>query len=322
MAVHYITGDNEAVLAGAVRDLVDRLVGDGDRSLMVDDFDGEEYEIRAVVDAAQTPPFLTDRRVVVARGVGRFDADGVASLAAYLADPLPTTELVLVGGGGRVPKVLTEALKRHGAVTTDASPPTRAADRTAWIADQLLDGGVKLDSDARRALATWLGDDVGRLDGIIDTLRSAFGARTLSFSDIAPYLGDAGGVPPWDFTDAIDAGDTTTALRMLHRMMGGGERHPLQLMAVLHNHYARLLAIDGLNLRDETAAAAAMGIKPGYPAKKAMQLAQRLGSTNTHRAIDLLGQADLDLRGEKDWPETLVMEVLVARLSRLAGARR
>jgi hypothetical protein len=35
------------------------------------------------------------------------------------------------------------------------------------------------------------------------------------------------------------------------------------------------------------------------------------------RAIGLLAQADLDLRGAKDWPEGLVMEILVARLTRL-----
>ena len=54
----------------AVADLVHELVGDGDRSMMVDEFDDDEYELRLVVDAAQTPPFLTDKRVVVARDVG------------------------------------------------------------------------------------------------------------------------------------------------------------------------------------------------------------------------------------------------------------
>jgi hypothetical protein len=34
-----------------------------------------------------------------------------------------------------------------------------------------------------------------------------------------------------------------------------------------------------------------------------------------------LAQADLDLRGEKAWPPELVMEVLVARLSKLVGRR-
>ena len=49
---------------------------------MVDEFDGDEYELRAVVDAAQTLPFLTERRVVVARDVGRFTADDVGPLVA------------------------------------------------------------------------------------------------------------------------------------------------------------------------------------------------------------------------------------------------
>ncbi|MEZ5249476.1 MAG: hypothetical protein R2713_09790 [Ilumatobacteraceae bacterium] len=67
---------------------------------MVDEFDALDYELRSVVDAAQTAPFLTDHRVVIAREIGRFTADDVAPLVAYLADPLPTTHLVSVAGGG------------------------------------------------------------------------------------------------------------------------------------------------------------------------------------------------------------------------------
>jgi DNA polymerase-3 subunit delta len=65
-----------------------------------------------------------------------------------------------------------------------------------------------------------------------------------------------------------------------------------------------------------------MGIKPGFPAKKALDQYRKIGGSAVARAIAMLAQADLDLRGAKDWPEELVMEVLVARLSRLAGARR
>ena len=114
MGVHLVTGSDESILRAAVTDLVHELVGDGDRSLMVDEFEGDDYELRGVVDAAQTPPFLTDRRVVVARDVGRFSADELAPLLGYLGDPLPTTELVLVGGGGRLAKALTDAVKAAG----------------------------------------------------------------------------------------------------------------------------------------------------------------------------------------------------------------
>ena len=48
---------------------------------------------------------------------------------------------------------------------------------------------------------------------------------------------------PWELTDTIDRGDTATAIELLHRMLGAG-RHPLQLMATLHTHYARMLRLD------------------------------------------------------------------------------
>lgn len=319
MAVHLITGDDESLLLAAVSDLVHHLVGDGDRSLMVDEFDDDDYEVGAVVDAAQTPPFLTEHRVVVARGVGRFSADDVAPLVNYLGDPLPSTELVLVAGGGRLAKALTDAVKKTGGLITDTAPPARARERGGWFEDQVTAAGLKLDQPALTLLASWLGEDAGRVQGILETLASAYGdSRTLKVVDVEPFLGEAGGVPPWDLTDAIDRGDTTKSLLLLHRMMRAGERHPLQVMAILHSQYTKLLTLDGANANDESAAAAVLGIKPGFPAKKALDQYRKLGNSGVVRAIGLLAQADLDLRGAKEWPDELIMEVLVARLSRLS----
>ena len=323
MACYLITGDDESLMLSAIGDLVKELVGDGDRSLMVDDFDGEEFELRSVVDAAQTAPFLTDKRVVVGRGIGRFAAADVAPLVAYLADPLPSTELVLVGGGGRLPKSLVDALKQAKTKIIDTAPPTRARERAGWFEEQITEAGLRLDAQAVQLLAGWLGEDAGRLQGVIDTLLATFGGETLLRSnDIEPFLGEAGGIPPWDLTDAIDSGDATKSLRALNRMIGAGDRHPLQVMSILHGHYVKLLALDGSGARDENSAAAAMGIKPGYPAKKALDQYRKLGGAAVNRAIGLLAQADLDLRGAKEWPDELVMEVLVARLSRLAVSQR
>jgi DNA polymerase-3 subunit delta len=323
MALYLLTGDDESLLLSAVGELIRTLVGDDDRSLMVDDFDSAEYEIASVVDAAQTPPFLTERRVVVARGVGRFTADDVAPLVGYLADPQPTTDLVLTGGGGRTAKALTDALKKAGATTIDTAPPSRARERSGWFDEQVKASGLKLDGAAMQLLAEWLGEDAGRVQGILDTLRATYGTgTTLRSSEVAPFLGDAGGVPPWDLTDAIVRGDTTRSLHLLHGMMRAGERHPLQVMSILHGHYAKMLCLDGADARDEASAAAAMGIKPGFPAKKALDQYRRLGGGGVAKAIGWLAQADLDLRGAKEWPEELVMEVLVARLSRLTPSRR
>ncbi len=184
--------------------------------------------------------------------------------------------------------------------------------------DQITGAGISLRPKAVQRLVDWLGEEPGRLDGVLATLKGAYGeGATLDESDVEPFLGEAGGVPPWDFTDAIGAGDTTKALTLLGRMMHGGGRHPLQIMATLHNHYASLARLDGADARTEQDAMAATGIKSPYPAKKALQSYRRLGGAPVKRAIELLAQADLDLRGAKDLDAELVMEVLVARLSKL-----
>ncbi len=317
MATHLLSGNDESVLRTAVHELVDRLVGDGDRAMMVDEFDGDEFELRSVVDAAQTPAFLTDKRVVVARGIERFAAADLAPMLAYLSNPLDTSDLVLVVNSGSTPKKLGDAVKAVGAVT-NTSPPTRAKDRQSWISDQVAAGGLRIKPDAAAQLSAWLGEDAGRLDGILATLASTYGSdHVLSFAQIEPFLGDAGGVPPWDFTDAVDAGNTTKALTLLGRMMHAGGRHPLQIMAILHSHYANIAKLDGADARSEQDAMAATGIKSAFPAKKALANYRRLGPGSTRRAIELLAQADLDLRGAKDLEPELVMEVLVARLSKL-----
>jgi DNA polymerase-3 subunit delta len=317
MTLHLLTGDDESLLRSATGELIHELVGDGDRSMMVDDFDGDDYELRSVVDAAQTPPFLSERRIVVARTIGRFGSDELGPLLEYCERPLETTDLVLVGGGGRIPKQLADLAKREGTVTSTAAP-SRARERADWIADHVARAGVRLDPRATELLADRLGEDVGRLNGILATLASTFGpGRTLRADDVEPFLGEAGGVPPWDFTDAIDRGDTTAALTMLGRMVHGGGRHPLQVMSILHNHYAGLAKLDGVDARTEQEAMAATGIKSPFPAKKAMQNYRRLGRDNVKRAIDLLAAADLDLRGVRDLPDEVIMQVLVARLSKL-----
>ncbi len=122
MTVHLVHGGDPALLADGVSALVHSLVGDQDRALVVDDITDEDYEIARIVDAARTPPFLTDRRVVVARHVEQFSRqDDVAPLVDYVVDPLDTTELVLVAAG-TVHKLLVDALKKHGGEIVDTDP--------------------------------------------------------------------------------------------------------------------------------------------------------------------------------------------------------
>lgn len=323
LPAYLVRGDDPTLRADAVRALVAELVGEDDATLAVEDHDApDDGSTGPIADAASTPPFLTARRVVVARDVSSYSTEALEPLLRYLAAPLDTTSVVLVAGDkGRIAPRLLTAVKAVGHVVETAVPTNRKG-RSSWMATHLRDAPVRLAPAAQQQLEAHLGEDLGRLGNLLEALAAAYGrGARIEPDDLAPFLGEAGSVPPWDLTDAVDRGDTAASLAALGRVTGAGGRHPLALMATLHSHYARMLRLDGAGVGDEAAAAAVLGVAP-FPARKALDQARRLGHDGIADAIALLAQADLDLRGGKAWPEQLVLEVLVARLSRLRRARR
>ncbi len=124
MGLHLILGDDAVLISEAVTAAINELVGEGDRALMLEILSESDYKNDAggydplrLIDAARTPPFLTDKRVVVGRHVSRFSRkDDYGPLVRMLAEPLDSTDLVLVWEKGIEPKVdktppLPKALK-------------------------------------------------------------------------------------------------------------------------------------------------------------------------------------------------------------------
>ena len=316
---YLVKGSDPSLVAQAAHALVEKLVVGGDPSMMVEEFGGpgvDQFDVGAVIDACTTPPFLVDRRVVVVREAGQIVAADAKRLVTYLTDPLATTALVLVAGGGAVNPTLSKAVAAGGEVV-DTSVGTGRA-RSQWLADHLKGGPVRLDGAAQARLGEHLGSDMGRLAGLLESLASAYGrGATVTAADLEPFLGEAGALAPWDLTDAIDAGRAAPALGVLHRMLSAGESHPLVILVQLHKHYRQMLRLDGSGVTSPEQAAEVLGIKSAYPAKKALTQSNRLGTSRIARAVQLLSEADLDLRGGTGLSGELVVEVLVARLSHL-----
>lgn len=323
--VWLVRGDDPVLVEDAVGKLVDRLVGDANRSETLDVFSGADYELGAVVMAADTPSMF-GRRVLVAREGGRFNTDDCAEVLRYIESPSESSVIVIawerpaVSGArlGATPRKLLSAVKAAGGLLETKAPGGGKA-RSQWVGEQLSALPVRLTPAAKTLVQSTLGEDLGRLVGLGATLKGVYGEGALvDAPDLAHYLGDAGSVPPWDLTDAIDDRRSKVAIDNLNRMVSGGDRHPLQVMASLITHYQRIAALSGSDVRTERDAADLLGIKGStFPAKKALAQSRRLGPEGVARAIALLAQADVDLRGASGLDALTVTQVLVARLSRL-----
>ena len=138
-----ITGENAALLSEAVASLVNELIGPAERSLVLEDFAGEDLDVVAVAGACQTPPFLADRRVVVLRDAGRFNLDQLQPLLAYMEEPLPTTKLVVAGGGGTLPVKFVNAFKT-GPGTALVNTDVSGREAHNWVGERIARAPLNL----------------------------------------------------------------------------------------------------------------------------------------------------------------------------------
>lgn len=336
-AVHVVRGTDPTLRAQALGELLDTLVGDEDRSLVLEqitvparrtegDGTGREAEPAApvaatIVNAAQSPPFMTSRRIVVVHDYEQLSAAEAEPVAAVLDDLLDTTVMVFVAGGGRVAKRLGDTLK--GAETIG---PT--SEKTSEVLAEAIErAGIEMRNDAARLVTERLGDDAGRVVGLVDVLVAAHGpSASLTADDVEPYLGEAGSVPAYQLTNAIEDGDVAGALAVLDRLLTVTSArqpkpmHPLQIHGMLQSRYRKMLQVDDPSIRSVADAHAALGGKGStFPSKKILEASRALGSDGLRRAIDLLADADIGLKGAAGLPEDAVMEMLVARLAALHG---
>jgi DNA polymerase-3 subunit delta len=350
VTIKLVQGSDPSLRDREVQRLVDELLGGDDRSFALDDHtfagrrragdaeaedDGDERggegsielpAFAALTTALQSPPFMTAARVVVVRDIGNATAEQAQWLAAWIADPLDGVHLVLVAGGGRIPSALDKAIKAHAEVVAPASESTADV-----LQQELRDAHLKVEPAAAKQIASHLGEDAGRVPELVELLHSTYGDdAALSLDDVEQYLGELGTAGRFDLTNAIDRGDVGAALGVLHRMLTASSAaqtkplHPMQIMASLVFQYLRLLRLDDPNVVTKEHAATALGMKSAGGARFPLESAKRLGSDGLREAIELLAQAELDLRGAGGLDDQVVIEVLVARLAALSrrSARR
>jgi DNA polymerase-3 subunit delta len=192
---------------------------------------------------------------------------------------------------------------------------------------------VSVDAASAAKIADQVGDDVARVDALARLLASIYGSAPLTLSHIEPYLGDAGAVPEWDLTDALEGANATQAITVARRMLDSKGRAGVQIIFLLQRYYLRMARLEGAPVASAEEAAQLLGMNP-FGAKKLLSMASRMGSERIADAIHLIANADVDLKGgvsyggkdlntDQDVTDLTVIEVLVARLARLsAGTRR
>lgn len=331
-----VVGSDATIVNDAVHAMIAELLDGIDPSMALEDLSAREGGgsddeagsfTQRVLEALNTPPFLVDRRLVVLRDVQSLRDEDAEHLVAWANSPTPGITLLVGQVGLKTKGKLVKAASR----VLDVAVGSRPRDRLSFVTERLENYGVRTTPAVAQKIADRLGDDMARMDSLARTLQSIFGTAPLQFEQIEPYLGDAGAVPEWDLTDAIDQGQAPLAIATSRRMLTSKARSGLQIVNILQRHYVKMARLDGSGASTGEEAAAIIG-GHAFPAQKLVRSARVLGGDRIAYAVDLIARADHDLKGattfggrnddDVDQTDATVTEVLVARLAKLSEAAR
>lgn len=308
-AVYLIYGPEELLLEQAVERLKKRLSAVADLDFNLDSFDGESASADDIVAAANTLPFMSERRLVIVRRADRMPAESLGTLADYAADPNPDTTLVLVAAKMARNTRIFKAIDAVAGVAEYKAPPKRDYPRT--VVGMFADRGKRVGLDAAEVLVRAVGYDLRRLSVEIDKVISYTGDEaTLSRDEIEDVMSTSAPTSIFDLLDALGTRDCRAALRLLARLMDEGESiHGVYAMSV--RHVRNLLSTRALLERDGGGAASALvsrelGVRD-WQARNLTAQARRFTTEELVEALRTAAAGEAEMKTSRD--PRLVFEI-------------
>ena len=183
-----------------------------------------------VIEAAETLPFLCERRIVEVRdwapllgGKARDEENEAARMLAWL-DNAPASCVVVftVHGEPDGRKKLAQALKKRGAEVR--FEPLSDAELLRWANARLKPLNKHVSQQAISHLAFTAGRDLTRLSGELDKLASYIGGRTgIAVEDIEETVTPSLEFSVFEMLDFLFAGDIARAERSLQTLLMNGQ---------------------------------------------------------------------------------------------------
>jgi DNA polymerase III subunit delta len=265
-----------------------------------------------------TPPLFGGGRVVVILDAEALDAGARTAVLAVARDPGPSTALVLRAAGvGRQARFFKEL---QGFARVKQAARLKPSERANWLRAEVRRQGRQADQAAIAALLDTVGSDLRELAGALAKLHVAVPPPAgFTAGHVAEFLSHTADRGVFELTDAVFAGNAATALGHLDSLLGQGE-DVLGLLAMLARQLRLLLRVN--DHPGESAGQVAQLVGGGtrdWQVERARRQARKFRPEDLRRGLDLIAQADADVRNGT-LPNRLLIELVVTRIA-AAGAR-
>ena len=292
--VYLVCGDDDPKI-DAWRARVRRRAEDENGPGALEAFDAKLDKPEVVAAALSTLTFATGDRYLLVDNADAWKAGDLDPLEQALTGLPEGTVLVLVARGKPLAR-LAKAVEKAGGEQRDYAAP-KPWELPKWAAERAAEEGLRLDSEAAKALVASVGTRQQRIAREVERLAVLAHPKTqLSADQVRRFACSEAPQQVYDLADALVAGNRTAALRLAERLTA--DEPPAKLIYRIVSrlrdvHRATELLDSGV---PESKVAAAMKMPP-WAAKKTLAHAKKADRDALARALCAFAELEIELRG-------------------------
>lgn len=326
--VYVLYGAETYLRDAAARYITDQVFGPGD----LRDFNETAFslsssdDIKPALAAAEQLPMMSERRVVKITDVrvsssGRLDTlkdDDEAFLSAYLAKPSKSSVVIFIADelskNRRIAKVLI-----NGAAAVEFEK-LKDAELLKWARDEVTKCDSEIGERELRSLIASVGADLLRLTNEVNKLSAAaLPDKRITAGLIDSLVANSREIDNWTLTSQLHAGDKTTTLRTLKKILDDGAE-PLAILGVVAGSFRRMASAKAMMEKGMPPDAVGTAVRAyGQERANILSAARRLKAERVSRIFQRLAETDVAIKtsigGGGTTGSRLQIEMLVCDLA-------
>ena len=280
----YLLYGEEAYLRRSYKNkLKNALVSEGD-TMNYAYFEGKSVNPKAVIDLAETMPFLAGHRVIVIENSGFFKSS-CEELASYLTDVPESTVIIFVESEADKRGKMYKAVKAHGRAV---EMPAQKEDKLkAWAAGILKREGRNIRETTMNLFLTKTGTDMENIENELEKLICYTAGRDIiEDEDVEAVCTVRVQNHIFDMVNAIAEKKQEQAFRLYYDLLTLKEP-PMRILFLIARHFNLLLQVKemGRSIRDTRVISEKTGLH-GFVVGKYVAQAKRFQTETLRKAVE------------------------------------
>lgn len=324
----YLFYGEETYLRDRILERFKGMVPEGIRDFNLDIVDGRDTGVEAIVNMAETLPFLADKRVVLVKDADFFKARRKSMsetgeekaekanstddiLLKYLENPANTTCLILCTESVDKKRKIFKAIEKNGQVVEFAL--LKGQELNDWIDRRARKLGKVIEQAAMAGLVTAVGNNLQQLNTELEKLSCYSATEKISAADVGLMVSKTAELSIFELIDAVADRNYKRAVKMARETVFLGEP-VIRILFMVARQFRLITQVKGFQEAGNTdkQVAGLLQVHP-FVAQKCIKQARNFTMQEALAAMEKILGTDLDIKSGRQEP-MLALELLIIAL--------